>query len=110
MIGAGIWRPASPALKQIRDAIVADPKRWQRITSGQDFRSTCGMTGESLRRPPQGYDPNHPLIEAIKRKDFAVSSTLEDRQVWSSDFMKTVIGAFRTAAPFVRFLADALER
>src|SRR5713226_6999779 len=32
-IGAGIWRPEPGALKNIRDAIVADPKRWQRITS-----------------------------------------------------------------------------
>ncbi len=108
MIGAGIWRPDSRALKQIRDAIVADPKRWQRITSGQEFRSTCGMAGESLKRPPHGYDPNHPLIEAIKRKDFSISSALEDRQVWGPDFMNAVIGALRTAAPFVRFLADAV--
>jgi len=108
MIGAGIWRPDSRALKQIRDAIVADPKRWRRITSRQEFRSSCGMAGESLKRPPQGYDPNHPLIEAIKRKDFAVSSTLEDRQVWDSNFMNTVIEALRTTAPFVRFLSDAL--
>jgi uncharacterized protein (TIGR02453 family) len=108
MIGAAIWRPDSRALKQIRDAIVADPKRWQRITSGQEFRSTCGMAGESHKRPPYGYDPNHPLIEAIKRKDFAISSALEDRQVWGSDFMNAVIGALRTAAPFVRFLTDAV--
>ena len=108
MIGAGIWRPEPGALKKIRDAIVADPKRWQRITSGSDFRSSCGMAGESLKRPPAGYEPNHPLIDAIKRKDFATSSPLDDRDVSGPDFMNVTLNAFRAAAPFVQFLAEAV--
>jgi uncharacterized protein (TIGR02453 family) len=107
-IGAGIWRPDSAALKRIRDAIVADPKRWQRITSGADFRSSCGMAGESLKRPPAGYDSDHPLIEDIKRKDFATSSPLDDRDVCGADFMGIVLKAFRTSAPFVEFLSEAV--
>jgi uncharacterized protein (TIGR02453 family) len=108
MVGAGMWRPEPQALKQIRDAIVADPKRWQRITSGQDFRSSCGMAGESLKRAPLGYDPNHPLIEALKRKDFATSSALDDRQICEPELRDAIVDAFRTTAPFVRFLADAV--
>ena len=107
-IGAGIWRPDSAALKRIRDAIVADPKRWQRITAGADFRSSCGMTGESLKRPPAGYASDHPLIEDLKRKDFATSSALDDRDVCGPDFMEIVLEAFRTSAPFVQFLSQAV--
>lgn len=108
IIGAGIWRPEPGALKKIRDAIVADGKRWRRITSGADFRSTCGMAGESLKRPPAGYDPQHPLIEDIKRKDFATSSLLDDRQVCGPNFMKCVLDGFRASAPYVQFLSDAI--
>jgi uncharacterized protein (TIGR02453 family) len=108
LIGAGIWRPEPGALKKIRDAIVADGRRWRRVTSGADFRSTCGMAGESLKRPPLGYDPQHPMIEDIKRKDFATSSLLDDRQVCGVDFMKCVLDAFRASAPFVQFLSDAI--
>lgn len=108
MVGAGIWRPDSGALQQIRDAIVADPKRWQRITSGREFRTMCGMAGESLKRAPLGYDPNHHLIETIKRKDFATTSTLDDRQVCGPDLMAAVIRALRTTAPLVRFIAEAV--
>ena len=108
MIGAGIWRPEPTALKKIRDAIVADGKRWQRVTSAADFRSSCGMVGESLKRSPAGYDPKHPLIEDIKRKDFTASSPLDDRQVCSPNCMKSVLDAFRASAPFVRFLSDAI--
>jgi uncharacterized protein (TIGR02453 family) len=106
MIGAGIWRPEPAALQKIRDAIVTDGKRWQRVTSSAEFRSSCGMAGESLKRPPAGYDPKHPLIEQIKRKDFATSSSLDDRQVCGPDFMKSVLDAFRASAPFIQFLSE----
>jgi uncharacterized protein (TIGR02453 family) len=108
MIGAGIWRPAPGALKKIRDAIVADSKRWRRVTSAADFRSSCGTAGQSLKRPPAGYDPKHPLIEDIKRKDFATSSPLDDREVCGPYFMRSVLDAFRASAPFIEFLSDAV--
>jgi uncharacterized protein (TIGR02453 family) len=108
MVGAGIWRPEPGALKRIRDAIVADGRRWQRVTSAAEFRSACGMAGESLKRPPAGYAPDHPFIEDIKRKDFATSSLLDDGQVCGQDFMKSVLEAFRASAPFIKFLSDAI--
>ena len=108
MVGAGMWRPAPPALKKIRDAIVAEPKRWQRVTSGADFRSSCGMAGESLKRPPVGYDPNHPLIEALKRKDFAVATPLSDREVCGPEFFDVVTETMRASTPFMQFLTEAV--
>jgi uncharacterized protein (DUF2461 family) len=66
------------------------------------------MAGESLKRPPAGYNPKHPMIEDIKRKDFATSSPLDDRQVYGPNFMKSVLHAFRASAPFVQFLSDAI--
>ena len=107
-VGAGVWRPEPRALRQIRDAIVEQPKKWERATSGRDFRSSCGMAGESLRRPPRGYDPNHPFIEDIKRRDFAVSMPLPDDQVCGPDFMQVLLETFRVSAPFAKFLTQAV--
>ncbi len=106
--GAGIWRPEPRALKSIRDAIAENPKKWERAISGREFRSSCTMVGESLRRPPRGYDPNHPLIEDIKRRDFTVSSSIPSGEVWSSDFMEVLLEAFRASVPFVKFLTEAV--
>jgi uncharacterized protein (TIGR02453 family) len=108
VIGGGIWQPESDALRKIRNRIVADPKMWRRVTSGQELGSTCKMAGESLKRPPAGYDPNHPLIEDIKRKDFAISSPLTDSEVCGRNFKDLVIGRFRTTAPFLQFLSNAI--
>jgi uncharacterized protein (TIGR02453 family) len=108
VVGAGIWRPEPKALAKIRDAIVADPKRWQKAVSERERSSACGMAGESLARPPKGYDPEHPCIADLKRKDFAVSITLPDADIASSRCMETVLDGFKRASPFQSFIADAL--
>jgi len=107
MVGAGVWRPDSATLAKIRQAIVANPKRWRRVRSIADFGSSCGMAGESLKRPPYGFDPKHPLIEDIKRKDFALKMPLADREVCGSDLLGAITEAFRRTAPFVHFLGEA---
>jgi len=108
LIGAGIWHPEPRALKKIRDAIVADPKRWRRVSSAEQLGTRCEMAGESLQRPPRGYDPNHPLIEDIKRKDFTVGRSLADREVIGQDFLEVTLGIFRETGPFVGFLSEAI--
>jgi uncharacterized protein (DUF2461 family) len=64
--------------------------------------------GESLKRPPVGFDPNHTYIEDLKRKDFAISVPLTEKQVVAADFMETALDAFRMTKPFVNFLAEAV--
>jgi uncharacterized protein (TIGR02453 family) len=107
-VGAGIWRPESGALKRIRKAIVDDAKTWQRITQGRAWRSSCGMVGESLKRPPPGFDASHPFIEDIKRKDFAISAPLDDWQVTGAKLMDELLETFRGMSPFVAFLTKAV--
>jgi len=108
IIGAGVWHPEPAALKKIRDRIVRQPDEWRRITSGKELGSGCQMVGESLKRAPVGYDPNHPLIEDLKRKDFAFSSPLTQSEVCSSSFLASVLEDFRSTAPFVEFLSKAV--
>jgi uncharacterized protein (DUF2461 family) len=83
-------------------------RAWQRITRGRGFRFGCGVVGESLRRAPLGFDPSHPFNEDIRRKDFATSAALDDRRVTSPHFMDDLLEAFKTTAPFVAFLTQAI--
>jgi uncharacterized protein (TIGR02453 family) len=108
LIGAGMWRPEPAALKKIRDQIVRQPDDWQRITSDRALGSGCQMIGESLKRVPVGYDPNHPLAKDLKRKDFALSSPLTQREVCGGDFLALVLGNFRSTGSFVEFLSKAV--
>jgi len=105
--GGGVWRPPAPALKRIRDAIAAKPAAWERAKAGE-FRAGCGMAGASLKRPPPGYDPDHRFIEDIKRKDFAATLALSNKDVTSAGVMDTMLGAFATIGPLMRFLTEAV--
>jgi uncharacterized protein (TIGR02453 family) len=107
-VGAGIWHPEPAALKRIRKAIVADSATWGRIKDGREFRSSCGMAGESLKRPPPGFDADHPFIEDLKRKDFATMARLDDKRVAGASFMDDLLEAFSTTSPFLSFLTKAV--
>ena len=101
---SGVWRPDGPALKAIRDAIVARPQDWKRAT-----RTPVGLYGESLKRPPPGYDPGHPLIEDLKRKDFVGKVSFRPSKVAGPGFLGEFLGACRAMAPLNAFLAKALR-
>ena len=105
--GMGIWRPDAPTLKRVRDALVADPAAWKRAAHGRKLRGRFELGGESLKRPPRGYDPDHPLARDLRRKDFTAGAALADDVVTSPKVAAEVARAFQAGAPLVRFLCDA---
>lgn len=105
--GLGIWRPDSQALAGIRTAIVDDPTRWKRAVGSKRFRQQLELGGESLKRPPRGFDADHPLIEDLKRKDFIASTPIQETTVTASGFLDEYARICRAGAPFVRYLCDA---
>jgi uncharacterized protein (TIGR02453 family) len=105
--GAGIWRPDSATLGKIREAIAAEPGRWREAVRDGRFGETFRFEGETLRRPPAGYDPAHPLIEDLKRKDFIAVARLSEKTVTSTGFAEALAGTFHASAPLMRFLCKA---
>ena len=108
--GAGIWHPDGATLGRIRDAIVDSPDTWRRAVEaaeGGDPRHE--RSGDSLKRPPRGYAPDHPLVEDLKRKDHVSFCPLAERDVLADDVVDRVAAAFRPTVPYVRFLCEALD-
>ena len=103
MGGGGLWHPDGPTLKKVRDRIVDRPTEWKEVVS-----DGIAISGDSLKRPPAGYDPEHRFIADLKRKDFYTMTEFSDRDVCGPGFMERYLDACRTAAPLVRFLARAL--
>ena len=106
-LGAGIWHPGSPALKRIRDALVARPTAWREALDAVAPTWTLA-DGESLKRPPAGYAADHPLIGDIKRKNVAVLSPLTQRAATGRGFLDECEERMRRARPFMAFICDAL--
>jgi uncharacterized protein (TIGR02453 family) len=105
---AGIWHPDSATLGMIRDAIAENPIGWKRASRGKSFRATFALTGDSLRRAPKGYDPDHPLIEDLKRKDFIGITRLTQKDVTGSGFPGEFEKICRAGTSFMRFLCGAV--
>ena len=106
--GGGIHMADTPTLTKIRDAIVADSSGWKRIVTDPNFAPRFVNMGESLKRPPQGYDPNHPFVEDLKRKGYTWNVIFTEAEVCAPDFMDRYLAACRTTGAFNAFLAKAL--
>ncbi|HKD00507.1 MAG TPA: TIGR02453 family protein [Methylomirabilota bacterium] len=102
-MGAGLWHPGADALRAVREAIVRDPRGWK-----QARRVGLSHDEASLKRPPRGFDPDHPLVEDLKRQSFTTGVEFSERQACAPDFPARYVTACRRATPLMRFLAKAL--
>jgi uncharacterized protein (TIGR02453 family) len=102
-MGAGIWHPGADALRVIRTAIVKDPRGWKTA-------SRVGLSDHeaTLKRPPRGVDPEHPLIDDLKRLSFTTGAEFTRQQACAPDFAPRYVATCRRATPLMRFLANAM--
>jgi uncharacterized protein (TIGR02453 family) len=106
-MACGTWRPDGETLRAIRTAIAARPTRWQALVEDPGFAGAFRLGGESLKRPPAGFDPAHPLIDELKRKDFIAVASLKQGDATAGGFLSQFVALCGQAAPFMRFLCDA---
>jgi len=108
-LALAVWRPDKDALALIRQAILDHPDRWKRARNDSKFRARFQLDGNSLKTPPRGYPADHPLLEDLKRTDFAGLQEVSEQDVLNPKFIDTVAASFAAARPFMRFLCAALR-
>lgn len=101
-VAGGMWMPETKALQMIRARIAERPSEWKKA------RGTLDHPEDALKRAPQGFDPDHPMIEDIKRKSFTSSRRLTRKQVLGPDLMDEFIASCTSIAPLMKFLAAAV--
>ena len=101
-VAAGMWQPEPEALQLIRQAIADRPADWRKASGD------LGEDENALKRPPRGFDADHPMIEDIKRKSFTGSLRLSEGQLTGEDAMREFIGTCKELSPLMRFLARAV--
>jgi len=106
-LGAGIWRPESSTLKNVRTLIDEYPNEWKKLVNRVTSKEGFQLEGTALKRPPVGFAKDHPLIDDLKRKDFIAVHNLKVSTVYDKDFAKTTAKLFKRAAPLVNFVCDA---
>ena len=106
-VGCGTWHPEKDALAAIRAAIDENARAWKRVRDDKKFRAHFDLGGESLKKPPRGYDAEHPLVEDLKRKDHIAVAKLKGKDVLGPKAVDFVAGYFAASKPYVKFLTEA---
>lgn len=107
-MAAGMWHPEPETLTKVRDAIVANPTRWRQVRENRGLKVDDGHEGDQLKRPPRGYDPEHPFVADLKRKSFMASTTFTEAQACAADFLERFAKACQQKAPLMKFLTTAV--
>ena len=107
-LGAGMWMPESEPLLAIRERIRDKSAEWKHAKGDKTFARHFELGGQSLTRPPRGFDKAHPMIEDIKRKSFIAVKNMSHDDALSPQFQRKVETAFKAATPFVTFLCKAV--
>jgi uncharacterized protein (DUF2461 family) len=92
-------------LAQIRKAVAADCNGWQQVFNVKGWEPG----GETLARPPQGFDKEHPCITDIKRKDFVLFHKMKPAEAAKPGFADAVAAGFADTKPLIKFLAEAMK-
>ena len=110
LLAGGLWRPASQVLRSIREAIDYNGEELVQLLSKASFRKTFGdlYEDEKLSNAPKGFHKDHPHIELLKNKTFAVACPLTADQVLDPGFDDYVIEVYMEMLPFRRYLNQAI--
>lgn len=105
--GGGFWRMERDQLARYREAVADDGNGRALARLASRLRADGWQAaGEQLKRAPRGYDPDHPRIELLRHKGYAMSvqHELED-WVFDPGAVEVVAEHWRAVAPLNRWLA-----
>lgn len=107
-VAVGMWHPEASALAAIRQRIVDKPQDWKKAISGKAFRTVYELSGDSLKRPPRGFDAEHKYVDDLKRKDHIAVTRFSEHDVTSAQFVQSITKSFRAGSGYIAFLCAAL--
>ena len=109
-VAAGVWMPEAPVLNAIRQEIHFNHAVFNKLLQGKDFKKKFPkLDDDQLKTVPKGFEKDHPAIDLLKYKSFVVSLPMDDKTVKGKDLMPFVADAFKSAAPFVKLINEAIE-
>jgi uncharacterized protein (TIGR02453 family) len=75
-VAGGVYHPPPDTTLLVRTHIAENYEELRRILAGKKVRERLGeLKGDELTRAPKGFDPRHPAIDLIKKKDWILAAT-----------------------------------
>jgi uncharacterized protein (TIGR02453 family) len=108
-VGGGVWHPEPSWLKAFRARVAADYDGFRAVVEAPEFVRAFGSVGddgESLKRVPTGYAPDHPAADILRKKNVTFGRRLSDAEALSPDLPSILADAFAIGTPLLRYLAS----
>jgi uncharacterized protein (TIGR02453 family) len=108
-VGGGVWHPDPTWLRAFRDGLVDDVDGFRTVVEAPAFRDAFGSVsddGESLKRVPSGYPPDHPAADLLRKKNVTFGRRLADAEAMSPDLPAVIAESFAIGTPLLRYLAQ----
>lgn len=108
--GGGLWMPPPPLLKKVRQEIDYSFVEFDKIINGKAFKKLFPqIDGETLQRPPQGYEADNPAIDLLRKKSFTTGHKMTDESLTDKAAVRNVARVFTELRPMIEFLNRAQE-
>ncbi len=109
-MGGGLYMPANPELKKVRQEIDYNAQDFLAIVQNPDFVRCFGkVQGEKLKNTPTDYAKDHPLAEYLKLKGFFVVHHLPIEKLTTPDAIHYLISVCKIMYPLNEFLNKAVK-
>jgi uncharacterized protein (TIGR02453 family) len=109
-VAGGFFHAPSEILSKIRAAIDYNGDEFKAILNKSDFKNyySSPITEDALKTSPKGYSKEHPHIDLLRLKSFAVMHPLSRKLVTAAGFKEELIKAYKLLLPFRNYLNQAV--
>ena len=110
-LASGMWMPPAPQLSAVRQEIDYNADEFRKIILSKEFKKHFKELSQEdkVKTTPKGYEKTHPEIEFIKLKSFIAMKAIDDKEVLSKNFIKSICTSFEVAHPLNAFLRRACD-
>lgn len=110
-VAGGKHLPDGPELLKIRTAIASNTAEFLKIVEKKSFTEAFGpLSGDALKNPPKGFDPDHRAIEYLKLREFMAWTEFKDDKILTlPEFPKQLVKLAKEMWPLVEFMRKALS-
>lgn len=104
-IAAGLYMPDAAQLLAVRRYLLDHHDELRSLFSARKLKAKMQLSDtHALTRAPKGFPKDHPGLDLILYRNWAVDTELPSTAALDSKFAKTLGAYFETAAPLVAFL------
>lgn len=112
-IGGGSYMPSKEQIEQIRQAMIAQPERVERLVADADFKRLFGhLQGEQNKRLLKPFSEWQSRLPLVANKQFYYMATYNDDEsfILQDNLLDRLLEHYRAARGWQQFLIEALQK